>query len=51
LTDILKDSFPGVIIAERPKVEVTDQADPNWVAGFVSGEGSFFYNYKKISKF
>lgn len=42
LTDVLKNSFPDVIIAERPKVEVTDQADPNWVAGFVSGEGSFF---------
>lgn len=51
LTDILKNSFPGVIIAERPRVEVTDEADPNWVAGFVSGEGSFFIVIRKSSNF
>jgi hypothetical protein len=32
---------------ERPLVKTTNIPDPNWLAGFVSGEGCFDINLKK----
>jgi len=47
LSPELKESFPNVIAVERPLVKDKKVKDPNWLAGFVSGDGCF---YVKISK-
>lgn len=41
LSDILKDSFPNTKPVARPIVEFTGIPDPNWLTGFVEGEGCF----------
>jgi hypothetical protein len=41
LSDQLKESFPGIIPVIRPLVKCSEIKDPNWLAGFVSGEGCF----------
>jgi len=41
LSDVLREAFPNTIPVKRPLVEVAKILDPNWVAGFVSGESSF----------
>jgi hypothetical protein len=55
LTEALKLAFPGVIHAPRPEVVDQKILDPslrdphyhdnvgNWLAGFVEGEGCFFF--------
>lgn len=42
LSDILKISFPDIIKVERSKINIPTKLDPNWIAGFFSGEGCFF---------
>ena len=43
-------AFPDVIPVARPLVSYTDQKikDPQWVAGFTSGEGCFFIDIYKL---
>jgi LAGLIDADG endonuclease len=41
LSDKLKIYFPNIIKVERSKVNIPLNIDPNWVAGFFSGEGCF----------
>ena len=41
VSEKLSVAFPDVIPVERPKVETPKTIDPNWLAGFTSGEGSF----------
>ena len=41
LSEELKAAFPGIIPVERPSVYDILIRDPNWLAGFTSGEGSF----------
>jgi hypothetical protein len=43
----LKESFPGIIPVQRPVVEFTKIQDPHWLAGFVSGDGSFMVKIGK----
>jgi len=51
LSDSLKDSFPNMTVLQRPTVEVTKNFDPDWLAGFTSGEGCFFVDmYKAQTK-
>jgi hypothetical protein len=47
LTDILEKSFPNTIPVPRPAHKHMDIPNPNWLCGFVNGEGSF---YVPISK-
>lgn len=42
----LEQAFPSIVPADRLKVE-NIVCDPNWIAGFTSGEGSFYINIKK----
>lgn len=49
LPDDLKAAFPNTIPVPRPIVELKGIPDPNWVAGFASGEGSFFVGIKKAT--
>lgn len=41
LSEELLNSFPSIKPKLRPLVSITEIPDPFWVAGFVSGEGSF----------
>lgn len=43
LTNQLKAAFPGIVPVLRPKVKNHIIPDPYWLAGFVDGEGCFFY--------
>lgn len=47
LSDILKESFPNTTPVLRPLVNNKKIPDPQWVAGFVSGEGCFFVKITK----
>jgi hypothetical protein len=51
LTPLLKESFPNCIPAPRPIVENPHKPDPNWVAGFTSGEGCFTIYISKSSAY
>lgn len=44
LSNELKVAFPGVIPANKPEVLKQEEVNPQWVAGFVSGDGCFFVN-------
>ena len=50
LNENLNKAFPNTIPVVRPIVENLTSFDPNWVAGFVSGEGCFFIGKHKIEK-
>jgi LAGLIDADG endonuclease len=47
LSDELKSNFINLNIVERPLIATTNIFDPNWIAGFVSGEGNFDINIHK----
>ncbi len=49
LSDKLKEAFPKIIPVQRPLVKQPSNFDPYWLAGFVSGEGSFYINLYKAS--
>jgi hypothetical protein len=46
----LKEAFPGVISVDRPLIIDQKIQDPNWLAGFTSGEGCFYVNIYKSSR-
>ena len=46
LSEKLKVAFPDVVPVERPKIETPKTVDPQWLAGFTDGEGSFIINIK-----
>ena len=41
LSDKLKETFPDIILAERPIFTNKEIPDPHWLAGFTSAEGCF----------
>lgn len=47
LSEKLKIAFPNVPLVARPKVTNQEIKDPNWLAGFVSGEACFGVYIKK----
>jgi hypothetical protein len=46
--DALKVAFPTTELVQRPKVDNQEVNDFNWLAGFVSGEGSFIIEIFKV---
>ena len=38
----MKEAFPETIPVSRPLVEKSKIPDPEWIAGFTSGEGCFY---------
>ena len=44
----LKKAFPDIVTVVRSLVENKKVSDPNWLAGFTSGEGCFFVNPKSL---
>ena len=49
LSEDLQMAFPNVTPVSRPIVDVAIIPNPNWIAGFVSGEGCFSVNIAKSS--
>lgn len=47
LSENLVKAFPDLAPVKRPLIKVPDMIDPNWLAGFIDGEGCF---YVKINK-
>ena len=47
LTPDLKLAYPNITPYSKLKFWPCDIKDPNWLAGFTSGEGCFFINIKK----
>jgi len=47
LSDKLVSAFPDITPVQRPTVESIMIQDPNWLAGFVSGDGSFMVTMGK----
>lgn len=42
LSETLQISFPYIIPIERPLILIDNLPDPNWLSGFVDGEGNFY---------
>jgi hypothetical protein len=42
LSDELKVAFPDIIPVPRPLIKEKKINNPNWLAGFIYGEGCFF---------
>lgn len=42
LSDVLKEAFPDIAPALRPNVELPKHISPEWLAGFIDGEGCFY---------
>lgn len=49
LSEVLKSAFPNTSPVARPLVNFLGIPHPNWIVGFVDGEGCFYVNIKKIS--
>jgi len=48
LSTIQKKEFPNFKFVDRPIINTTNIPDPNWIAGFVIGEGcGYFFTYHK----
>lgn len=47
LSETLKTQFPTVLSVPRPLVCFQEIPDPNWMAGFVDGEGCFYVKVRK----
>lgn len=47
LSEELKIAFPNVIPASKLQIKNSKISDPNWLAGFTSGEGSFKFSIRK----
>lgn len=48
-TSILKEAFPNALPVLIPEVELPDNINSQWIAGFVDAEGCFFVNVIKAT--
>ncbi len=51
MTPLLKEAFSQTKPVSRPLVKNYEIKDPEWLSGFVSGDGSFLVKLRKISTF
>jgi hypothetical protein len=51
LTPLLKEAFPQTKPVSRPLEKNSEIKDPEWLSGFVSGDGSFLVKLRKLSSF
>lgn len=49
LSNALKTTFPMILKASRPEILNTETINPNWIAGFTTGEGCFLVKIIKSS--
>lgn len=50
LSEVQIASFPDITAAVRPVVQVPTSVDPDWLAGFTSGEGCFYVQLSQTKK-
>ncbi len=50
LPDVLKEAFPDIAPVLRPEIKLLPEVSPQWLSGFVDGEGCFYILISK-SKF
>ena len=50
-SDNLKATFPQIIPVEKPNVLNPNIKDPNWLAGFTSGEGCFYLKVREPTSY
>lgn len=51
LSEELNSAFPGIVPIGRPLTKGLAKIDPNWIAGFASGDGSFIiFIYNTLTK-
>ena len=50
LSDSLKTVFPNTVPVDRPLIKDISTPNPDWMAGFVSGEGCFLVQIAKYGK-
>jgi hypothetical protein len=50
LSESLKEAFPGIIPVMRPEINNISIYNPQWLAGFTSGEGSFGVKVRKAKE-
>ena len=50
LSDSLKTVFPNTVPVNRPLIQNISKPHPEWMAGFVSGEGCFLVQIAKYGK-
>ncbi len=51
LSNTLKEIFPDVKPVPKPLIADQEIKDPNWISGFVTGEGCFFIDIRKSSAY
>lgn len=51
ISDTLLSYFPDTIAVTRPEVQTKAIPNPNWVSGFIEGEGNFAIKILKNSKY
>lgn len=49
MSEKLKKNFPNIVPVSRPEVPIQSIIDPNWLSGFIDGEGSFYINLLKYA--
>lgn len=49
VSDTIKSEFSQINPVDREIIETTNIPDPNWISGFVSGEGNFDAGIRKTS--
>lgn len=49
LPELLKKAFPNTVAVLRPEFNISSIYNPNWLVGFVDGEGCFYVGVKKTS--
>jgi hypothetical protein len=47
ISEIVKSNFIHIILVDRPIINTTNIPNPQWIAGFVCGEGNFGIKIKK----
>ena len=47
LSETLKSEFNNIISVDRPIILTKNIPNPNWLSGFVTGEGNFYVNIQK----
>nr|QID02855.1 LAGLIDADG endonuclease [Orbilia oligospora] len=50
LTKILAESFPNIVAASKPIIKKPEVLNPNWICGFIDGEGCFIVHIQNLAK-
>ena len=50
LPEIVKKEFPDIQAYDLPKIKIPNSFNPNWLAGFITAEGSFYISLYESDK-